>query len=106
MPQAITSPRRDDSTGRNTAASLGPSFAAPTRGLITLPPCTSWSYWRMTHSLLAMLRDERRLRSVVLGSRAVGNALCGVPGAAVDALSAALGMPRRACPTAPLLAGR
>ena len=26
MPQAITSPRRDESTGRITAASLGPSF--------------------------------------------------------------------------------
>ena len=24
---------------------------APVRGLITLPPWTSWSYWRMTHSL-------------------------------------------------------
>ena len=32
---------RDESTGRSTAASLGPSFAAPTSGLITLPPWTS-----------------------------------------------------------------
>ena len=27
MPQAITTPRRESSTGRSTAASLGPSFA-------------------------------------------------------------------------------
>ena len=28
-------------TGRMTAASLGPSFATPTNGFTTLPPCTS-----------------------------------------------------------------
>ena len=55
-------PRRDDSTGRSTAASLGPSLATPTSGLITLPPCTSWSYWRMTHSLLAMLRRAEQFQ--------------------------------------------
>ena len=36
-----TRPRYESSTGRNTAASLGPSFATPTSGLTTLPPCTS-----------------------------------------------------------------
>ena len=52
-------PRRLVNTGRNTAASLGPSLARPTNGLMTLPPWTSWSYWRMTHSLLQTLSEER-----------------------------------------------
>ena len=54
-------PRRLVSTGRSTAASLGPSFASPTSGLMTLPPWTSWSYWRITHSLLQTLREPRIL---------------------------------------------
>jgi len=62
MPQAITSPRRDLSRGRNTAASLGPSSVIPVSGLTTLPPCTSWSYCRMTHSLLATLSEPRIAR--------------------------------------------
>ena len=37
----------------------GRRLHAPTSGLITLPPCTSWSYWRMTHSLLATLSEPR-----------------------------------------------
>ncbi len=41
-----------------TAASLGPSLTTPVRGLTTLPPWTSWSYWRTTDSLLQMLRRE------------------------------------------------
>ena len=55
-------PRRLASTGRSTAASPGPSLVAPTSGLTTLPPCTSWSYWRMTHSLLHTF-SEPRIRS-------------------------------------------
>ena len=42
-------------TGTITAASPGPSSAAPTSGLITVRACTSWSYWRMIHSLLHKL---------------------------------------------------
>src|SRR5437764_1778675 len=64
MPQEMTTPRRLDNTGRSTAASLGPSLAMPTNGLMTLPPCTSWSYWRMTHSLLATFSDPRIASSV------------------------------------------
>ena len=59
MPQEMTTPRRESSTGRTTAASLGPSLWTPTSGLMTLPPCTSWSYWRMIHSLLATLYEPR-----------------------------------------------
>ena len=51
-------------TGVTTAASPGPSFADPTRGLITLAPCTSWSYWRMIHSLLQTLSEPRILINV------------------------------------------
>ena len=47
-------PRTSRGAGRMTAASLGPSLAAPVRGLTTLPPWTSWSYWRTTDSLLQM----------------------------------------------------
>ena len=52
-------PRRLSNTGRNTAASPGPSFATPTSGFNTLPPCTSWSYWRITHSLLHTFSEPR-----------------------------------------------
>ena len=53
------------STGRSTAASPGPSLAAPTSGFRTLPPCTSWSYWRITHSLLHTFSEPRIFREHV-----------------------------------------
>ena len=37
------------------------SARSPLRGLMTLIPCTSWSYWRMIHSLLAMFGRPRRV---------------------------------------------
>ena len=40
-------------------ASPGPSSWTPTSGLMTVPPCTSWSYWRMIHSLLHTLCEAR-----------------------------------------------
>ena len=73
MPQAMTIPRRLVSTGRSTAASLGPSLTTPTSGLITLPACTSWSYWRMIHSLLQTFSEPRMLsRAGVKSERSVG----------------------------------
>ena len=45
--------RREPATGCTTAASDGPPVPTPTSGFTTLAPCTSWSYWRMIHSLLA-----------------------------------------------------
>ena len=50
MPHPTAAPAHEPSTGITTAASDGPSFATPTSGLTTLPPCTSWSYCRITHS--------------------------------------------------------
>ena len=46
----MAAPTHEPRTGMTTAASEGPSFATPTSGLTTLPPWTSWSYWRMIHS--------------------------------------------------------
>jgi len=37
-------------------------------GLTTLPACTSWSYWRMIHSLEQTLSEPRILLSVALKS--------------------------------------
>src|SRR4051794_29408914 len=48
-----------------TEASLGPICWGPIRGLMTLPPWTSWSYWRMIQCLLATLGWERALRRAV-----------------------------------------
>src|SRR5947209_12899531 len=59
MPQPIARPAHEPSTGVITAASPGPSSWTPTSGLITVPPCTSWSYWRTTHSLLHTLGEAR-----------------------------------------------
>ena len=66
MPQAMATALRLPSTGRSTAASPGPSSVTPTSGLTTLPPCTSWSYWRMIHSLRATLGAARIFSSVSL----------------------------------------
>src|SRR3954463_12865634 len=68
MPQPMAIPAHDPSTGMTTAASDGPSFATPTSGLTTLPPCTSWSYWRVTHSFEQTEYDERMARSAELGA--------------------------------------
>jgi len=44
MPLESTIPRMPLATkGLITQASEGPSFIAPTSGLMTVPPCTSWS---------------------------------------------------------------
>ena len=52
MPHATARPRYEPRTGKMTAASPGPSSHQPTSGLMTVRPCTSWSYWRTIHSLL------------------------------------------------------
>src|SRR3990172_6367679 len=70
MPWAMARPRWLPSTGRNTAASLGPSSAAPRSGLTTEAPCTSWSYWRTIASLLHTLsRPSSRPSSSVRSPR-------------------------------------
>src|SRR3954469_10052827 len=66
MPQAIATPLYEPSLGRMTEASLGPICSGPINGLTTLPPCTSWSYWRMTQCLLATLGWARALSSASL----------------------------------------
>jgi len=52
IPWLITTPSSPFKSGLTTPALLGPLFCEPVRGLTTLPPCTSWSYWRTTYSLL------------------------------------------------------
>src|SRR5258708_39818950 len=79
MPQPTASPFQEPSTGVITAASLGPSLVAPTSGLTTEPPCTSWSYWRMTHSLLQTFQLARIWRRMALKSGATPGARVGVP---------------------------
>ena len=62
-PFAMATPFFDVATGCTTAASPG-APCSPTSGLITLPPCTSWSYWRMIQALLAMLGCDNNAFSV------------------------------------------
>jgi len=50
-PQARAMPRHEPSTGAITQQSPGPSLSRPTRGFSAVWPWTSWSYWRMIHSL-------------------------------------------------------
>src|SRR5687768_8108208 len=59
IPLAMASPCQEPRTGLTTAASDGPSLWTPVSGLMTLPPWTSWSYWRTTHSLDATVYDAR-----------------------------------------------
>ena len=83
MPQPTASPRVDPRTGRTTAASPGPSSRSPTSGLITVRACTSWSYWRMIHSLLQTSQccksASRSARKVRAGGPAQGTIRRGRP---------------------------
>ena len=86
-PLLMASARREPGTGCTTAASDGPPLPTPTSGLMTLPPCTSWSYCRMIHSLLAMFGCERSAQVV---SRSRGPTPRPFPGAGnCEALHAA-----------------
>ncbi len=62
-PHAMPTPRDEPAFGAITDASPGPPAPGPTSGFTTLVPCTSWSYWRMIHALLAMFGCDSSARS-------------------------------------------
>ena len=70
MPCVTVTARVEPGRGRSTAPSPGPSMRRPTNGLPTVNACTSWSYWRTSGSLEAMLGSA--------SSR--GNTSCGAGG--------------------------
>src|SRR5262249_27542907 len=82
MPQPTANPFQDPSTGMITEASPGPSSWTPTNGFTALPPWTSWSYWRMIHSLEQTLGEPKIRNSVP-----VSPVLVPVPVPAPNALS-------------------
>ena len=77
-----------------TPASDGPSRFTPVRGFTTLPPFTSWSYWRIRYSLAANVQAaEHGLEEFRLIHAAVFDAGVGVHGASHTALSWYWGTP-------------
>ena len=67
MPQEMTMPaRRPQDRAARPRHPKGHRECAPTSGLTTLPDWTSWSYCRITHSLLQTLSEPRILQKIVV----------------------------------------